>query len=472
MGHAARLFNGSAGQTLYGRVTPSPEQLAFLQAKWNALAVHLTRELAQRHGYPVSTWLQGSYKYATLIKPVHKGERYDVDLGLYFEWDPREQNIEPAPRQLRDWVQRELHAYQARSADLVEVVEPPKDRCSRAVYDQQFHIDTPTYHLDRRRDRRRLAHLDKGWEDRDPKPLYQWFKAAADGDDRDQLRRLIRYLKAWAAIGFQDAPLARPSSVMLSVLVAQSYGGFMMQLGRLWERDDDDDALLAVVRDVHDRLLRSPKVPNPIDDGEDLNRIAPEQWEAFLSRWQALRDAAEAAQAADDEISAALAWSQAFSFLMPLPEAEEVEVVNPAGRALMVLPEVRVDVYARNPRRHVASHLNGVPGVARDCDLVFTVANPHVVPDMATIEWTVRNDGQESAAIGDLGHRWSGARMFSVEEKTAYLGTHHMDCVIRVHGAVYAVRRAPVTVRDIKHLPSVATNNPPWRRLKSAKKRW
>ena len=31
MGHAARLFNGSAGQTLYGRVTPSPEQLAFLR---------------------------------------------------------------------------------------------------------------------------------------------------------------------------------------------------------------------------------------------------------------------------------------------------------------------------------------------------------------------------------------------------------------------------------------------------------
>lgn len=60
-----------------------------------------------------------------------------------------------------------------------------------------------------------------------------------------------------------------------------------------------------------------------------------------------------------------------------------------------------------------------------------TIANPHVVPDMATMEWTVRNEGQESALIGDLGHRWSGARMFSVEEKTAYVGLHHMDCVIR-----------------------------------------
>ena len=157
---------------------------------------------------------------------------------------------------------------------------------------------------------------------------------------------------------------------------------------------------------------------------------------------------------------------------MPLPEAEEVEVVNPAGRALMVLPEIRVDVFARKPRRHVASHMNGVSGVARDCDLVFSITNPHVVPDMATVEWTVRNEGQESALIGDLGHRWPGARMFSVEEKTAYVGLHHMDCVIRVHGSVYAVRRMPVTVRDIKHLGPPSSNNPAWRRLKSAKKRW
>ena len=84
----------------------------------------------------------------------------------------------------------------------------------------------------------------------------------------------------------------------------------------------------------------------------------------------------------------------------------------------------------------------------------------------------MRNEGQESALIGDLGHRWPGARMFSVEEKTAYVGLHHMDCVIRVHGSVYAVRRVPVTVRDIKHLGPPSSNNPAWRRLKSAKKRW
>lgn len=471
MGHAARLFNGTADQTLHGRVAPTQEQVDFLQAQWNSLAEHLKRELPKKYDYTVSTWLQGSYKYATLIKPVHKGEEYDVDLGVYFEWDPSDQNIEPTPAQLREWVQRELNVYKACTLEVSEVVEPAKERCSRAVYAKQFHIDTPTYHLDRKRDRRRLAHLNRGWEERDPKPLYQWFMSVAEGEDRDQVRRLIRYLKGWAAVSFEEAPDARPSSVLLSVLIAQAYSAPMQRLGRLWERSPDDEALVAVIRAMHDRLLDDPVVMNPVDTNENLNRIPKEQWDAMLSRMQVLRDAAEAAAAALDEPSAALAWSQALSFLMPLPEAEEVEVVALTGFAVMVLPEIRVDVYARHPKRFLSSHANEVPGVARECDLVFTITNPHVVPDFATVEWTVRNDGQEADNLGDLGHRRAGTRLLSIDEKTAYVGRHHMDCVIRCNGEVYAVRRVPVNVRDVRHLSPPAAKTPAWRRLSSARRR-
>ena len=48
MGLASRLFNGAAEQTLYARVTPSTEQVEFLQTQWNELAEHLKRELSQR----------------------------------------------------------------------------------------------------------------------------------------------------------------------------------------------------------------------------------------------------------------------------------------------------------------------------------------------------------------------------------------------------------------------------------------
>jgi hypothetical protein len=41
-----------------------------------------------------------------------------------------------------------------------------------------------------------------------------------------------------------------------------------------------------------------------------------------------------------------------------------------------------------------------------------------------------------------------------------------MDCVVRLNGQVYAVRRVPVTIRDVQH---VARNppRPPYTKLRS-----
>jgi hypothetical protein len=150
MGKASRLFNGNFEQSLHSRVTPTAEQRAFLQEQWNTLAEHVKERLTA-YGYPISTWLQGSYKYGTLLKPVHKGEEYDVDVGIYFEWDPEEARATPTPQQLRDWVQRELIELGKTVPELIKIIDPQKERCSRAVYLRQFHIDTPVYHLDQDR---------------------------------------------------------------------------------------------------------------------------------------------------------------------------------------------------------------------------------------------------------------------------------------------------------------------------------
>lgn len=453
MGHASKLFNGNTAQTLIGRVTPTAEQREFLQQQWNNLANHLKLALA-KHGYPISTWLQGSYKYATLIKPVHSEEEYDVDVGVYFEWDDQ-QDAEPTPGQLRDWVQAELLQYEKECEELTKVEVPPKERCSRASYIRQFHIDTPVYHLNTDSDVRRLACLSGTWEHSDPKKLYKWFKDAVSGDDRDQLRRLVRYLKAWAAVSFDDAPDSRPSSIFLTVLVTEAYQDLWAQriLGL-----DDDDALQAVIEKIHTRLFDDGKVENPVDKGENLNRMAAEAWNGFLPRLAALQDIAKRAGDAEDEASAALIWSEAFSFLMPLPETDQVEIVDESsGRAVMQLPEVEVKVFTGAPRRLLATHRNEVSGVAKDCWLSFTIVNPHVVPEFATVEWTVRNEGQEADQRSDLGHRRVGMRLLTAEEHTAYVGRHFMDCIVRLNGQVYAVRRVPVTIRDVHHV----ARNPP-----------
>jgi hypothetical protein len=442
MGNAARLFNGTAEQTLHGRVTPTPEQREFLQEQWNSLAEHLTRSLAG-WGYAISTWLQGSYKYGTLIKPVHQGEEYDVDVGVYFSWESDRGEATPTAQQLRAWVQQELREYQKHAPDLREVIEPPKERCSRAAYTRQFHIDTPTYHLDPSTDRRRLACWSGRWEDSDPKRLYKWFRDAVPARHQDQLRRLIRYLKGWAAVAFEDAADARPSSILLTVTVTEASQG-------LWSAQvalADDDALIAIIAAVYDRLARDRRVQNPVDSDEDLNRISQNAWEAFLTRLAILNEAAQTAAEAVDEAGAAFAWEGAFSFLMPLPETDEVEVVEPATeRALMQVPDVDIAMYDRQGGNLLATFRNEVPSVIKGRWLVFSIANRHIVPNYADIAWTVRNDGSEADSIGDLGHTRRGIGQFSTEERTAYFGKHYIDCVIRCNGAIFAARRVPVLI--------------------------
>ena len=88
----------------------------------------------------------------------------------------------------------------------------------------------------------------------------------------------------------------------------------------------------------------------------------------------------------------------------------------------MQLPEIEVRVCTGIPPRTVATYRNEVPGAAKDCTLSFNIVNPHVVPEFATVEWTVRNEGQEADQRSDLGHRRVGMRLLSAEEHTATWG--------------------------------------------------
>lgn len=228
---------------------------------------------------------------------------------------------------------------------------------------------------------------------------------------------------------------------------------------------------MAIVQSLHARLVAEKNVPNPVDPHEDLNRIPADAWDGFLSRLNALNDAAQAASAAEDEAAAALAWEEAFGFLMPLPEADEVEVVEPTtDRAVMQVPEIEISVYDRKGGRCLTTYRNEVPRVPRDRWLLFRIANAHVIPQYADVSWTVRNDGEHAELRGDLGHVQRGIAKYTAEESTAYVGKHYMDCVVRVGGRVFAVRRVPVHITlDPQKLGAQAQR--PWNKLRTRRGR-
>ncbi len=103
----------------------------------------------------------------------------------------------------------------------------------------------------------------------------------------------------------------------------------------------------------------------------------------------------------------------------------------------MQIPDIEIQVFDVEGGKLLATYMNEVPDVERDRYMTFTIVNRHIVPDFAMVEWTVRNDGGDAVALGDLGHKRGGIGLLSVDEHTAYIGKHYMDCVIRCNGSVF-----------------------------------
>jgi hypothetical protein len=343
MGIASSLFfssNDTEKQTLHRRITPSTEQMKEQQDRWNELAEHIMADLRADTGCPIRSWLQGSYKYATQIRPPRTGDEFDIDLGIFVCWSGQADTAPHQPDDLRNALHLSLEAYAASTDAVRSIDNPPKPRCGRIHYDGDFHIDVPIYHLDPDADERTLAAAG-GWEVSDPKALYLWFKDKFDDATRVRVRRQIRYLKCWAALKWRIND-GRPSSVLLTVLVAEAFARLKEdQIGA------DDDTLLALLREIAKRVTRGRRVRNPANPGEDLNRIAGDQWTGFSDGINAFIGIAASACAADNEIEAADFWSQAFAHFFPMPDISTGIVTESLAKSMSLVPVTVPDVLVR-----------------------------------------------------------------------------------------------------------------------------
>jgi hypothetical protein len=457
MGNAAALFyslHDSAKQTLHRRITPSEEQFEQQQDRWNALAEHLITDLRQKSGCTIRTWLQGSYKFATQIRPPRMGEEFDIDLGIFFCWGGLPENGIHSPTDLRSMTQASLAEYSEGNDAVKALTKPPKPRCSRIHYDGNFHIDVPCYHLDTQAENRTLASK-FGWETSDPKAFYVWFKETIAESARPRVRRLIRYLKCWAGLKW-NIGAGRPSSVLLTVLVAEAF---------IYLSEDeigaDDDTLRAVLKRMNARAQKMTVIKNPVNSTEDLNRLSESEWVDFRAGLAEFLEIAGKACEAESEVAAADEWSQAFRQFFPMPETstinEAVSLAKADAPVISNLPDVLVTAKSRiNPNVNFSGR-NAIGPIPKDCDIEFQINDPWKLPSGVTVNWIVRNEGSEAEDINDLGHL--AGTGYTASERSAYVGKHFMDCVLRYKGRAFAVRRVAVTVGGA----IVAPRNPPKR---------
>lgn len=70
-------------QTLHRRIVPSEEQFTEQQERWNDLRDYLVDDLNEKTGLSIYSWLQGSYKFGTQVRPKNPTEEFDIDLCIY-----------------------------------------------------------------------------------------------------------------------------------------------------------------------------------------------------------------------------------------------------------------------------------------------------------------------------------------------------------------------------------------------------
>ena len=114
---------------------------------------------------------------------------------------------------------------------------------------------------------------EKGWHNSDPIALTEWFTDQVQKQG-DQLRRAVRYMKAWA--DFQSVKRGKMStSLILTALVAQNF--------RSHERDD---VSLARYRQsyLRRRCVSIVSVYNPVDGTEELTQRLSDEEKKRLPR--------------------------------------------------------------------------------------------------------------------------------------------------------------------------------------------
>jgi hypothetical protein len=461
MGIAASLFYSTLDieNCLDWRVRPSDEQYDSQKERWNDLADHLRDDLAQRAGYPITSWLQGSYKFGTQVRPAKPAQEFDIDLGVYFQWSGKPDDGKHSALDLKAFVQESLRDYASNDDNDAQGVDEPRAKCSRVHFNDAFHIDAAAYHLDPEADKRALATDKNEWEDSDPKAIYNWWKTITGETDRARCRRLVRYIKMWAALRFEEGE--RPSSILLTVLVGEAF----QKLDREGYRGDDE-FLQAITSEIVTRLRKSYKVPNPANTQENLNRLSKDHSSQLLEKFEEVLSIADRALAALTKTASAEIWSEAFDHFFPIPEKDDQEeaILKIAeSRALATIQfEPIVTVEASSGSR-VFRGVDKIGPIPKGCDLKFILANAHGLPRGAVVTWMVRNSGKEAEKINDLGHR--SEEGLSASEHSAYRGVHYMDVAVKLNGLLIGSKRVPVTVTGLG-MPGRNPPRPSWTKLR------
>lgn len=189
---------------------------------------------------------QGSYMMKTVVNPLGDNE-YDIDDGVYLQgYSDKSESEWPSTTSVHNWIKNAVDGH---------TNTPPKDKntCVRVIYANDYHIDLPAYII--KDEIAYLANKKDGWVESDPKAFTDWFVGKVK-DEGEQLRRVVKYLKAWK--DFNNIDL---KGIAATVLVGQNF---------YCSDNRDDKSLLGTIVNIIDTLEDDFKCIKPVRPNEDL----------------------------------------------------------------------------------------------------------------------------------------------------------------------------------------------------------
>lgn len=222
-------------------ISLSPKKKGELRISRNAVRDDIRKYFKNnRDKHTVGFKGQGSFMMNTTILPI-SGE-YDVDDGVYIFGKAEDR---PTPQTAHNWI---CEAVKNRTnQDTID-----KNTCVRVKYATQYHIDLPIYYKVIKNENENLfdedetpelAHKTKGWIKSDPYKFKKWFDKEAK--DKPQLKRLVRYLKAWSDNRTeQNSSFIFPSGLVLTILACNNYEANNL----------DDVALKSTLKNIQSKI--------------------------------------------------------------------------------------------------------------------------------------------------------------------------------------------------------------------------
>ncbi len=279
---------------------------------------------------------------------------FDIDQGLYFKISI---SAYPDPVVLKERVHEALYGH-------------TDDVCIRRSCVTVFYHcdDEPIYHVDiaiysdgeynddgkarTAKGKQYSAPEHRIWQISNPQALTDTIFARFEGADREQFRRIVRYLKRWKALNFPTEGNAAPNGIGLTVA---TYNDLQpAYTDRFANAHDDLRAMRSLIEAMLSRFIeewdeneqqfvRRLVVRLPIEPCNDLfARMTANQMAAFEKKLIELKEALVYAEGVADPTAACERLQLVFGKDFPVPEKKDTATTHVAGDQLLWQQRVKM----------------------------------------------------------------------------------------------------------------------------------